>query len=73
MKKLAEMWGALDDAAKQKYKDDAPMVEVKAKKAPKEPKEPKPPKAPKAAKHLFQRKPDGKKQTSMMIFFAKKA
>ena len=41
MKKLAEMWGALDDAAKQKYKDDAPMVEVKAKKAPKEPKEPK--------------------------------
>ena len=73
MKKLAEMWGALDDAAKQKYKDDAPMVEVKAKKAPKEPKEPKPPKAPKAAKHLFQSKPDGKKQTSMMSFFAKKA
>ena len=72
MKKLAEMWGALDDAAKQKYKDDAPMVEVKAK-APKEPKEPKPPKAPKAAKHLFQSKPDGKKQTSMMSFFAKKA
>ena len=70
MKKLAEMWGALDDAAKQKYKDDAPMVEVKAKKAPKEPKEPKPPKA---AKHLFQSKPDGKKQTSMMSFFAKKA
>ena len=24
MKKLVEMWGALDDAAKQKYKDDAP-------------------------------------------------
>ena len=69
MKKLAEMWGALDDAAKQKYKDDAPMVEVKAK-APKEPKAPKPPKA---AKHLFQSKPDGKKQTSMMSFFAKKA
>ena len=73
MKKLAEMWGALDDAAKQKYKDDAPMVEVKAKKAPKEPKPPKEPKAPKAAKHLFQSKPDGKKQTSMMSFFAKKA
>ena len=73
MKKLAEMWGALDDAAKQKYKDDAPMVEVKAKKAPKEPKEPKEPKPPKAAKHLFQSKPDGKKQTSMMSFFAKKA
>ncbi len=29
MKKLGEMWGALDDAAKQRYKDDAPMVEVK--------------------------------------------
>ena len=73
MKKLAEMWGALDDAAKQKYKDDAPMVEVKAKKAHKEPKPPKEPKVPKAAKHLFQSKPDGKKQTSMMSFFAKKA
>ena len=69
MKKLAEMWGALDDAAKQKYKDDAPMVEVKAKKE----KAPKEPKAPKPAKHLFQSKPDGKKQTSMMSFFAKKA
>ena len=42
-------------------------------KAPKEPKPPKEPKAPKAAKHLFQSKPDGKKQTSMMSFFAKKA
>ena len=63
------MWGALDDAAKQKYKDDAPMVEVKAKKE----KAPKEPKAPKPAKHLFQSKPDGKKQTSMMSFFAKKA
>ena len=26
MKKLADMWGKLDDAAKQKWKDDAPMV-----------------------------------------------
>ena len=69
MRKLAEMWGALDDAAKQKYKDDAPMVEVKAKKE----KAPKEPKAPKPAKHLFQSKPDGKNQTSMMSFFAKKA
>ena len=32
MKKLGEMWGALDDAAKQRYKDDAPMIEVKPKK-----------------------------------------
>ena len=33
MKKLADMWGKLDDAAKQKWKDDAPMVAVKPKKA----------------------------------------
>ena len=26
------MWGALDGAAKQRYKEDAPMVEVKARK-----------------------------------------
>ena len=32
MKKLGEMWGALDDAAKQRYKEDAPMVEVKPRK-----------------------------------------
>ena len=36
MKKLADMWGKLDDAAKQKWKDDAPMVAVKPKKAKKE-------------------------------------
>ena len=36
MKKLADMWGKLDDAAKQKWKDDAPMVAVKLKKAKKE-------------------------------------
>ena len=40
MKKLADMWGKLDDAAKQKWKDDAPMVAVKPKKAKKEKKEP---------------------------------
>ena len=33
MKKLGEMWAELDDAAKQKWKDDAPMVAVKPKKA----------------------------------------
>ena len=32
MKKLGEMWGALDAAAKQKCADDAPMVAVKPKK-----------------------------------------
>merc|ERR1711938_43130 len=32
MKKLAEMWGALDDAAKQKWSDDAPRVPVKERK-----------------------------------------
>ena len=40
MKKLADMWGKLDDAAKQKWKDDAPMLPVKPKKAKKEKKEP---------------------------------
>ena len=32
MRKLAEMWGALDDAAKQKWSDDAPRVPVKERK-----------------------------------------
>ena len=36
MKRLADMWGKLDDAAKQKWKDDAPMQQVKPKKAKKE-------------------------------------
>merc|ERR1719263_2684021 len=40
MKKLADMWGKLDDAAKQKWKDDAPMLPVKPKKAKKEKNEP---------------------------------
>ena len=26
MRKLAEMWGALDDASKQKWSDDAPRA-----------------------------------------------
>ena len=34
MKKLADMWNALDDAAKQKYSEDAPLVEVKERKKP---------------------------------------
>ena len=34
MKKLADMWNALDDAAKQKYAADAPLVEVKERKKP---------------------------------------
>ena len=29
MRKLAEMWGAFDDASKQKWSDDAPRVPVK--------------------------------------------
>jgi hypothetical protein len=32
MRKLAEMWGALDDASKQKWSDDAPRVPVKERK-----------------------------------------
>jgi hypothetical protein len=36
MKKLAEMWGALDAAAKQKWSDDAPKVPVKERKKKKE-------------------------------------
>ena len=47
MTKLGANWSALDDAAKAKWKDEAPMVEKKAKKA-KEPKEPKAPKEKKA-------------------------
>ena len=34
MKKLADMWNALDEAAKQKYSEDAPLVEVKERKKP---------------------------------------
>ena len=34
MKKLADMWNALDDATKQKYAADAPLVEVKERKKP---------------------------------------
>ena len=34
MKKLADMWNALDDAAKQKYSEDAPLGEVKERKKP---------------------------------------
>ena len=47
LKNLGANWSALDDAAKAKWKDEAPMVEKKAKKA-KEPKEPKAPKEKKA-------------------------
>ena len=39
MKKLGDMWGKLDDAAKQKWKDDAPIVAVKPPKAKKAKKE----------------------------------
>ena len=59
----------LFEAAKAKCESST----VTAEKKPKEPKAPKEPKPPKAAKHLFQSKPDGKKQTSMMSFFSKKA
>jgi len=50
MKKGAEMWKALDDAGKQKWKDDAPMVEKKAKKPKKDKGEPAPKKKKAAGK-----------------------
>ena len=57
----------MSDDEKQTWKDEAPEKEATVKK--KKEKAPKAPKAPKELKHLFQSKPDGKKQTSMMSFF----
>ena len=65
--RLGALWKALSDDEKQTWKDEAPEKEATVKK--KKEKAPKAPKAPKELKHLFQSKPDGKKQTSMMSFF----
>ena len=75
--RLGARWKALDDAAKLRYKEDAPMVETKIrKKASKPGAKPSKPKAKKAtpAKDLFAGGADAfrQKQTSMTSFFAPK-